>query len=304
MTRIVAVSAAPLFTDGSLLFRAVLRRVAWALFGAHYADLERMEKVLRESGLDWTTVRPERLTDRVGTREAGADRGPAGAGPVDHPGRRRHRDPPAPPRRQLPRPLHRRRPSLNISPPSHASTTPDRRASGRRPLARTEPSALATSVVPSGRSSGRLRGQPGPAAQPVRRSAAPATRAAPADRPVPRGQAGCGGGGQRRPWRRSRRGCAAPTRGTGRRPTAPPPGGRRPRAACRSPATPARSSSRRRSRPRSRPSAAPARRTRPGGRGRPRGPGTGPGGRPARTGARSSGRSAVSGTRSPTYVAA
>ena len=67
VTRIVAVSAAPLFTDGSLLFRAVLRRVAWALFGAHYADLERMETVLRESGLDWTTVRPERLTDQAGT---------------------------------------------------------------------------------------------------------------------------------------------------------------------------------------------------------------------------------------------
>jgi putative NADH-flavin reductase len=67
VTRIVAVSAAPLFTDGSLLFRTVLRRVAWTLFGAHYADLERMEKVLRESGLDWTTVRPERLTDRGGT---------------------------------------------------------------------------------------------------------------------------------------------------------------------------------------------------------------------------------------------
>jgi len=69
VTRIVAVSAAPLFTDGSLLFRAVLRRVAWALFGAHYADLERMETILRESGLDWTTVRPERLTDGAGTRE-------------------------------------------------------------------------------------------------------------------------------------------------------------------------------------------------------------------------------------------
>jgi uncharacterized protein YbjT (DUF2867 family) len=67
VTRIVAVSAAPLFTDGPLLFRVLLRRVAWALFGAHYADLERMEKVLRESGLDWTTVRPERLTDGAGT---------------------------------------------------------------------------------------------------------------------------------------------------------------------------------------------------------------------------------------------
>jgi putative NADH-flavin reductase len=67
VTRIVAVSAAPLFTDGSLLFRTVLRRVAWTLFGAHYADLERMERVLRESGLDWTTVRPERLSDRAGS---------------------------------------------------------------------------------------------------------------------------------------------------------------------------------------------------------------------------------------------
>ncbi len=67
VTRIVAVSAAPLFTDGTLLFRTVLRRVAWALFGTHYADLERMETVLRESGLDWTTVRPQRLTDQAGT---------------------------------------------------------------------------------------------------------------------------------------------------------------------------------------------------------------------------------------------
>jgi hypothetical protein len=52
VTRIVAVSAAPLFTDGSLLFRAVLRRVAWALFGAHYADLERMERCCGSPG--WT----------------------------------------------------------------------------------------------------------------------------------------------------------------------------------------------------------------------------------------------------------
>lgn len=29
----------------------------------HYADLARMEDVLRESGLEWTVVRPPRLTD-------------------------------------------------------------------------------------------------------------------------------------------------------------------------------------------------------------------------------------------------
>ncbi|WP_375373487.1 NAD(P)-dependent oxidoreductase [Micromonospora sp. ATA51] len=36
--------------------RRVLRR--------HYADLALMEEVLRDSGLDWTVVRPPRLTDK------------------------------------------------------------------------------------------------------------------------------------------------------------------------------------------------------------------------------------------------
>ncbi len=79
--RIVVVSAAPIGTvpspgrpnppkrdpgDGffmrtlfSPLIRAVLRK--------HYADLARMEDVLRESGLDWTVVRPPRLTDKSAT---------------------------------------------------------------------------------------------------------------------------------------------------------------------------------------------------------------------------------------------
>ena len=41
----------------SPLIKAVLRK--------HYADLARMEDVLRESGLDWTIVRPPRLTDQA-----------------------------------------------------------------------------------------------------------------------------------------------------------------------------------------------------------------------------------------------
>src|SRR6266404_1669897 len=75
--RIVVVSAAPIGTvpsparpnppkddpgDGffmrhlmSPLIRVALRK--------HYADLARMEDVLRESGLEWTVVRPPRLTD-------------------------------------------------------------------------------------------------------------------------------------------------------------------------------------------------------------------------------------------------
>jgi putative NADH-flavin reductase len=77
--RIIVVSAAPISTvpsparpnpprydpgDGffmrhlfSPLIKAALRR--------HYADLARMEDVLRDSGLDWTVVRPPRLTDKA-----------------------------------------------------------------------------------------------------------------------------------------------------------------------------------------------------------------------------------------------
>jgi uncharacterized protein YbjT (DUF2867 family) len=33
------------------------------MFAAHYADLAEMEDVLRASTLDWTSVRPPRLTD-------------------------------------------------------------------------------------------------------------------------------------------------------------------------------------------------------------------------------------------------
>src|SRR5207237_7278627 len=40
----------------SPLIKAALRK--------HYADLALMEDVLRDSGLDWTVVRPPRLTDK------------------------------------------------------------------------------------------------------------------------------------------------------------------------------------------------------------------------------------------------
>jgi putative NADH-flavin reductase len=74
--RIVVVSAAPISTvpspghpkpprhdpgDG-LFMRHLFSRVAKAMFREHYADLALMEDVLRDSGLDWTVVRPPRLT--------------------------------------------------------------------------------------------------------------------------------------------------------------------------------------------------------------------------------------------------
>ena len=44
--------------------RHLLSPLAKAMFREHYADLALMEDILRENGLDWTVVRPPRLTDR------------------------------------------------------------------------------------------------------------------------------------------------------------------------------------------------------------------------------------------------
>jgi putative NADH-flavin reductase len=76
--RIVVVSAAPIGTvpspdrpnppkhdpgDGFFM-RNLLGPLTKAALRKHYADLARMEDVLRDSGLDWTIVRPPRLTDK------------------------------------------------------------------------------------------------------------------------------------------------------------------------------------------------------------------------------------------------
>jgi hypothetical protein len=75
--RVVVVSAAPVSTVASpgrpnppkydpgdgFFMRHLFSPFAKAAFRARYADLARMEDVLRESGLDWTIVRPPRLTE-------------------------------------------------------------------------------------------------------------------------------------------------------------------------------------------------------------------------------------------------
>ena len=77
VARIVVVSAAPVGTvpspgrphpprydpgDGFVL-RHLLSPLVKAALRGHYADLALMEDTLRDSGLDWTAIRPPRLTD-------------------------------------------------------------------------------------------------------------------------------------------------------------------------------------------------------------------------------------------------
>lgn len=76
--RIVVVSAAPIGTvrspgrphppkhdpgDGFFM-RHLFSHVAKTVFGRRYADLALMEDIVRDSGLDWTIVRPPKLTDK------------------------------------------------------------------------------------------------------------------------------------------------------------------------------------------------------------------------------------------------
>lgn len=88
-TRLIVVSAAPIGTVASparpnpprhdpgdgIIMRAVLNRVVKRIFAANYADLAEMEDLLRASQLDWTAIRPPRLTNgpRTGTYRTAID---------------------------------------------------------------------------------------------------------------------------------------------------------------------------------------------------------------------------------------
>lgn len=81
--RIVVVSAAPIgtmpFPDGppppkhdpgeGFVMRHVLTPMIKKVLREHYTDLAIMENALRNSGLDWTIIRPPRLTDQPVTGE-------------------------------------------------------------------------------------------------------------------------------------------------------------------------------------------------------------------------------------------
>jgi putative NADH-flavin reductase len=72
--RYIGVSAAPVERDAdgeSLFVRAVMLPLVRRAFREVYADLTVMEDVIRASAVDWTIVRPPRLTDKPAKARTG-----------------------------------------------------------------------------------------------------------------------------------------------------------------------------------------------------------------------------------------
>jgi putative NADH-flavin reductase len=68
VTRLIAVTAAPLSQDkDDTLLNRMMNKMMWAFIKELYSDMARMEEVIRTSGLDWTIVRPPKLTDKPPT---------------------------------------------------------------------------------------------------------------------------------------------------------------------------------------------------------------------------------------------
>ena len=64
--RLAVVSAAPVGPreEQPVLQRRVAMPILERIFGATYADMSRMEAILRDSPVDWTALRPPRLMDK------------------------------------------------------------------------------------------------------------------------------------------------------------------------------------------------------------------------------------------------
>ena len=66
--RLICISASGL-DPGPGLLRWLARQVLWLMFKEAYTDMARMEAVVKASDLDWTIVRPPRLTNGPHTRQ-------------------------------------------------------------------------------------------------------------------------------------------------------------------------------------------------------------------------------------------
>ncbi|GAA0237375.1 SDR family oxidoreductase [Cryptosporangium japonicum] len=67
--RVLVVSASGAYTekDDDLVTRALAKPLVRLFLRHNFTDTERMEQTIRASGLDWTIVRPPRLTDKPHT---------------------------------------------------------------------------------------------------------------------------------------------------------------------------------------------------------------------------------------------
>jgi len=63
--RLISISAAGFHIDKNdpVLMRYALKPLISGILKEHYADLMRMERIIAESGVDWTVVVPPKLTD-------------------------------------------------------------------------------------------------------------------------------------------------------------------------------------------------------------------------------------------------
>jgi putative NADH-flavin reductase len=68
VTRLIAVTAAPLSQDrDDTLLNRMMNKMMWAFIKELYSDMARMEEVIRTSDLDWTIIRPPKLTNKPPT---------------------------------------------------------------------------------------------------------------------------------------------------------------------------------------------------------------------------------------------
>jgi uncharacterized protein YbjT (DUF2867 family) len=65
--RLICVSAAGAFITGDPNMSWLVKQVLPRVFAKPFADVRRMEDVVRQSGLDWTLVRATRLVSSPGT---------------------------------------------------------------------------------------------------------------------------------------------------------------------------------------------------------------------------------------------
>lgn len=68
--RLIAVSNSGMFTDGdTLVSKAIVKPILRRILRNPWADMRQMEAIVRASDLDWTLIRPPKLTDGSLTRK-------------------------------------------------------------------------------------------------------------------------------------------------------------------------------------------------------------------------------------------